>query len=292
MIPGTSSHERPEGTDRAVAPEPPPARSPVPPGGTPLEAEQGERVRADVQGVPIDVLTWEQAIGRIETWARLRLSKTVAICNSHSIVTASQDPAFADAVATADMATADGTPVAWMLRRLGYTGQQRINGPDLMLKYCEVAARNGTPIFLYGNTEPVLQQLEARLLRDFPGLRIAGRHSPPFRAPTPQEDADVTSLINRSGAGVVFVSLGCPKQELWMHAHRGRIQGVMVGVGAAFDYHAGTLARAPAWVRDNGFEWLHRLLSEPRRLWKRYLVTNSLFSWRAVLQLLHRTRRS
>lgn len=246
----------------------------------------GERVA--VQGVLIDVLDWQQAIERIEALGSRRQSSYVAICNSHSVVTAADDPEFRLALSQADMATADGMPVAWMMRRLGYPDQQRINGPDLMLHYCEAAARSGTSIYLYGSTDPVLAQLVGRLETLFPGLRIAGTYSPPFRPLTEVEDAEICRRIDESGAGVVFVSLGCPKQEKWMHAHRGRIPAVMIGVGAAFDYHAGTLSRAPAWMRDRGLEWLHRLASEPRRLWKRYLVTNTLFAVRAVRQLLGR----
>lgn len=247
-----------------------------------------EVARVAIQGVMIDAVDWPQAIERIEGWAAQRRSTVVAICNSHSVVTAAEDPELAQALAEADMATADGMPVAWMMRQLGHPTQQRINGPDLMLRYCETAERTGTSIFLYGSTDEVLERLTARLRMLFPGLRIAGRYSPPFRPLTAVEDKDICSRIADSGAGVVFVSLGCPKQEKWMSAHRGRIPAVMIGVGAAFDYHAGTLSRAPAWMRDSGFEWLHRLASEPRRLWKRYLVTNTLFTVRALSQLVGR----
>lgn len=244
--------------------------------------------RVSIQGVMIDAVDWQQAVGRIESWAAQRRSSVVAICNSHSVVTAADDPAFARALAAADMATADGMPIAWMMRRLGHPAQQRINGPDLMLRYCATAERTGTSIFLYGSTDEVLERLQARLCARFPGLKIAGRYSPPFRTLTSAEDDEVCKRIAESGAGVVFVSLGCPKQEKWMDAHRGRVPAVMIGVGAAFDYHAGTLSRAPAWMRDSGLEWLHRLASEPRRLWKRYLVTNTLFAVRALGQLVGR----
>jgi len=201
----------------------------------------------------------------------------VCICNVHSVVTASRDAAFGRVVNEADMSTPDGAPVAWVLRRLGHIGQQRINGPDLMWRYCEQAEARGEPVFFYGGTEETLAQLKLKLLTAFPALTVAGSISPPFRALTPDEDTAIVEQINASGAGVVFVSLGCPKQELWMAAHRGRIHAVMIGVGAAFDYHAGTIKRAPKWMQDCGLEWFHRLVSEPRRLWKRYLVTNTLF---------------
>ncbi|HZV97349.1 MAG TPA: WecB/TagA/CpsF family glycosyltransferase, partial [Methylophilaceae bacterium] len=164
--------------------------------------------------------------------------------------------------------------------------QERINGPDLMWKYCALAEQRRELIFFYGNTQETLDALVKKLKAAFPKLQIAGAYSPPFRTLTPQEDANIVTKINHSGARVVFVSLGCPKQELWMAEHRGRIHAVMIGVGAAFDYHAGTVKRAPLWMQRRGLEWLHRLCSEPRRLWKRYLVTNTLFMWGALWQLV------
>lgn len=204
------------------------------------------------------------------------------------MVTASNDAAFGRVVNEADMVTPDGAPVAWMLRRLGHVGQQRINGPDLMWRYCEQALLRAEPIFFYGSSEETLATLKLKLLVAFPALNIAGAISPPFRALTTDEDTAIVAQINASGAGVVFVSFGCPKQELWMAAHRGQINAVMIGVGAAFDYHAGTIKRAPKWMQHSGLEWFYRLASEPRRLWKRYLVTNALFIVLAGRQLLGR----
>ncbi|MBG6081032.1 N-acetylglucosaminyldiphosphoundecaprenol N-acetyl-beta-D-mannosaminyltransferase [Rubrivivax gelatinosus] len=244
------------------------------------------RVTAPVLGTPIDALDWDRALGTIAAWSARRESRVICICNAHSVVTAAQEPDFAAVLASADMATPDGAPVAWMLRRLGHDGQQRINGPDLMWRWCAEAARRGDAIFLFGSTPETLARLAQRLLATWPALRIAGSLSPPFRALTPAEDAEIVERINASGAGVVFVSLGCPKQERWMAAHRGAVQGVMIGVGAAFDFHAGTIQRAPGWMRNAGLEWLHRLLSEPRRLWRRYLFTNSAFTIGAARQLL------
>ncbi len=245
-----------------------------------------EKKTATVLSAPIDVLTWEQALARISRWAAQRESRYVCICNVHSVVTAGQDVAFGRVVKEADMATPDGAPVAWMLRKLGYANQQRINGPDLMWKYCEQAAQRGEAIYLYGGTPDTLKILQRRLVEIFPGLRIAGAYSPPFRAATNEEDEADVRRINASGASTVWVSLGCPKQEKWMAAHRGRVNAVMIGVGAAFDYHAGTIQRAPTWMQNAGLEWLHRVCSEPRRLWRRYLVTNTLFVIGAVKQLI------
>ena len=244
------------------------------------------RQTANVLSAKIDVVTWGQAIQRIQDWARGNESRYVCICNVHSAVTTKQDVDFRHVVAGADMATPDGAPVAWMLRKMGFAGQQRINGPDLMWKYCEQASQRDESIFLYGGSDETLAILQPKLLAAFPGLKIAGAVSPPFRALSAEEDAAYVAQINASGAGTVWVSLGCPKQEKWMAAHRGRINAVMIGVGAAFDYHAGTIQRAPLWMQHNGLEWLHRLASEPGRLWKRYLVTNTLFVLGAIKQLI------
>ena len=234
----------------------------------------------------INAYSWRATIHSIHRWGMARESRYVCICNVHSLVTARHDKAFRAALAGADMATPDGMPVTWMLRRMGFPNQQRINGPDLMWHYCKVAERLQQPVFLYGNTQATLDTLTAKLHAAFPALQIAGTCSPPFRALTTDEDDEIVGLINASGARVVFVSLGCPKQELWMAQHRGKIRAVMVGVGAAFDYHAGTMQRAPLWMQKHGLEWLHRLYSEPRRLWKRYLVTNTIFMFGAIRQLI------
>ncbi|MBL8315092.1 MAG: WecB/TagA/CpsF family glycosyltransferase [Rubrivivax sp.] len=239
---------------------------------------------------PIDAISCEGAVARIASWAAAGASRVVCICNAHSVVTAEQDAGFLRAIVSADMATPDGAPVAWMLRRQGVTGQSRVSGPDLMLDYCAYATRVGEPIFLYGSTEQTLQALRERLGQRWPGLQIAGALSPPFRPLSEAEDSAIVAAINASGARTVWVSLGCPKQELWMQAHRGRVQAVMVGVGAAFDFHAGTLARAPRWMQDHGLEWLHRLGTEPARLWRRYLFTNTAFVFGAARQLIS-TRR-
>lgn len=246
------------------------------------------RQRIAVIGAPIDALDPRQALAQIAEWASRRESRYVCICNVHSVVSALQRTDFARAVHEADMATPDGAPVAWMMRRLGATGQPRVSGPDLMLAYCADATLRGEAIYLFGSTPETLATLEKRLTARWPTLKIAGSYSPPFGPISPEEDKLIIDQINRSGAGTVWVSLGCPKQELWMAQHRGQINAVMIGVGAAFDFHAGTITRAPEWMQNSGLEWLHRLLSEPGRLWRRYLVTNTTFIIAAGRQLLLR----
>jgi N-acetylglucosaminyldiphosphoundecaprenol N-acetyl-beta-D-mannosaminyltransferase len=225
----------------------------------------------------VDAVSWEEAIDRITQWGAARESRYVCICNVHSVVTTTTDVEFKVAVNNADMATPDGAPVAWALRCLGHSRQERINGPDLMMRYLAEAERLGQTVFFYGSTESTLSKLRSTLQKKFPGLCIGGMHSPPFRSLTLEEDEATVRMINNSKANVVFVGLGCPKQEKWMSDHQGRIHAVMIGVGAAFDYHAGVLKRAPLWCQRNGLEWLYRLASEPRRLFRRYMVTNTLF---------------
>ena len=254
----------------------------------PLAARRG----AHVLGVFVDALDWDDALRTIERWARTHQSRYVCCCNAHSLVTSRHDSAVRAVIGSADMVAPDGMPVAWMLRRLGFAGQARINGPDLMWQYCALAEQAGTSVFLFGNTDATLRALLARMQAAFPRLVVAGMIAPPFRPASAAEDAAFVARINNSGAGAVFVSLGCPKQELWMAAHRSRIRAVMIGVGAAFDYHAGTLKRAPPWMQRHGLEWLHRFCSEPRRLWRRYLSTNLLFMLGAGRQLLAAHRKA
>lgn len=244
------------------------------------------RRRASVIGAPIDAIGWISALDLVARWAGARQARYVCFCNAHSVVTARGDATLAGAIAAADLALPDGMPVAWMMRRAGFGHQPRINGPDFMYKCCALAERLGTAVYFYGSTPATLQALQRRLASAFPGLKVAGAEAPPFRAASAGEDEETIARINASGAGLVFVGLGCPKQELWMAARRPRIRAVMAGVGAAFDYHAGTLPRAPQWMQKRGLEWLHRLGSEPRRLWRRYLVTNTLFAFGALRQLL------
>jgi len=241
---------------------------------------------AHVLDTHIDAIGWDEVISRIASWAAHRQSRVVALCNVHSVVTASQEPTFQTVLSQADLALPDGAPVAWALRREGFSEQQRINGPDLTWRYLQVAEQLGQSVFFYGSTQDTLDRLMVTIKASFPKLKIVGMESPPYRELSAEEDQAYVDQINQSGANVLFVGLGCPKQEAWMAAHRGRIKAVMLGVGAAFDYHAGTIQRAPVWMQKIGMEWFHRLLSEPRRLFKRYTVTNSIFIYRMMKSLV------
>lgn len=237
-------------------------------------------------GTWVDALRWNDAIGQILSWSRAREHRYVCFCNVHSVVTATHDPGLRQALAGADLSTADGAPIAWALRCLGFPQQERITGPDLMWRYLQQAERSNQKVFLYGSTGETMRNLQAAIARSFPRLEVAGSLSPPFRVASPAEDQAEVAAMNASGAHVVFVGLGCPKQEKWMAEHCRQINAVLIGVGAAFDFHSGMKKRAPLWWQRHGLEWLYRLGSEPRRLMRRYLVTNTLFVVGFAKQLL------
>ena len=270
-----------KGTEEAVL-----SSDPLPPGLSPL---LDDRTTGVVLGTQIDAISWNDAIHRILAWSDARESRYVTICNAHVVVSASRDHTYRDIINNSDMATPDGAPIAWMLRRQGFHHQPRISGPDLMWALCGRASTRRSPLYFYGSTESTLYLLEKRLQLAFPTLEM-NTESPPFRPLSDEEDEAAVARINATGAGIVFVGLGCPKQERWMADHRGRVNAVMIGVGAAFDFHAATVRRAPLWMRENGLEWLHRLISEPRRLWRRYLWTNALFLIGAAKQLVRQRR--
>lgn len=253
--------------------------------------KSASRAGAQVLNTFIDALDWEAAVNTIVEWGRDRQPRTVCLCNVHSSITALDDPQLATALGQADMVLPDGAPVAWMLRRKGFPHQPRIAGPDLMLETCSELARTTTGVFLFGSTEQTLQKLDAALRTKFPALNIVGSLSPRFGAWTDDEKHQYAEAINQSGAGIIFVGLGCPKQEIWMAESKERIHGVLLGVGAAFDFHAGTIQRAPTAFQKLGLEWLHRLLSEPRRLWKRYFTTNTRFLALSCRELIKLNRK-
>ncbi|HEY1450930.1 MAG TPA: WecB/TagA/CpsF family glycosyltransferase [Solirubrobacteraceae bacterium] len=196
------------------------------------------------------------------------------------VMSAQEQPQTLAAVLDATLAVPDGMPLVWALHALGHAQATRVYGPDLMAHFCARAARNGTPIYLYGGRhDDAARELLARRLRErFAGLRIVGASSPPFRELTPEEDEHELELINASGAAVVWVGTGQPRQEQWMRRMRPRLKApLLVGVGAAFDFHAGLIKQAPPWMQRNGLEWSYRLAREPRRLWRRYARYNPRF---------------
>jgi N-acetylglucosaminyldiphosphoundecaprenol N-acetyl-beta-D-mannosaminyltransferase len=202
----------------------------------------------------------------------------ICVTSVHGIMLAKDDPLTATVFNQADIATPDGMPVVWALRSFGVHGQQRVYGPTLMLELCRAAELRGLRIFLYGGREDTLPRLAERLTREFPALLITGSYSPPFRALTDAEEQSVRQRIDACDPDIVFVGIGAPKQEYWMFEHRACFPGVtLIGVGAAFDFFAGRSRQAPQWMRRSGLEWLFRLLTEPLRLWRRYLLITPRF---------------
>lgn len=243
----------------------------------------------NVVDTPVSALLFESQIDMILGWARHRISKFVCVANVHMLMEAHWNQEFQAVLKRADLVTPDGMPLVWLMRLLGCQQQDRVAGLDLFLSVCERAQESGTRIFFIGSTEEVLANMRDRLTKEFPRLQIAGMISPPFRELTATEDQELVNTVNASGAQVVFVALGCPKQEHWMKQHHGRINAVMVGVGAVFSLYAGFQKRAPLWVREAGLEWLYRLVQEPKRLWKRYGTTIPPFLWLAAQQVVFNT---
>ena len=239
-----------------------------------------------ILGTTVQPTTYRDATALILDWSARAESRSVCLANVHMVMEAYDDPAYQTAVDGADLVAPDGMPLVWILKWMGHDVKDRVYGPTLMLWVLEVAARQGMPVGFYGASADVLDALIANMRQKFPGLCVAYSCSPPFREQTVDEDNAVVGNINASGARILFVGLGCPKQERWMHQHKGRVQAVMLGVGAAFDFHAGAIPQAPAWMQERGLEWLFRFCIEPRRLWKRYLRHNPRFAIFSTLQLL------
>ena len=235
------------------------------------------RAHRFILGMRVDDTSYSTATDQILSWAQERTSRYVCIANVHMAMEAYDNPAFQKVVNQADMVTSDGVPLVWALKLLGRKKASRVYGPDLTLHVCKAAARFNISIGLYGGTTESLNDFTHFLQRRFPGIQIACSIAPPFHPLTDAEDCRYSQAINDSGAQILFVGIGCPKQERWMAAHKGQINAVMLGVGAAFDFHSGRVKQAPSWLQRVGLEWLFRLLMEPRRLWKRYAKHNPRF---------------
>jgi N-acetylglucosaminyldiphosphoundecaprenol N-acetyl-beta-D-mannosaminyltransferase len=223
-------------------------------------------------------------------WASRRESRVVYCSNTHSVIEAKDDPAFRDALNAADLNTPDGVPTVWSLRMLGIPDAERVYGPDLTLHVLRAAAAAGVPVGFYGSTQETLDLLAETVPALAPGIDIRAMISPPFRPLTPEEDEAYVRQLDESGVRILFVGLGCPRQERWCAEHRGRVPAVMLGVGAAFDFHAGRVTQAPAFLQRIGMEWAFRLAMEPKRLWRRYTRVVPRFAWGFVRQALAERR--
>jgi N-acetylglucosaminyldiphosphoundecaprenol N-acetyl-beta-D-mannosaminyltransferase len=234
--------------------------------------------RVEVLGVGVSVIDMSMAVELIDQWISRGDHQYVCVTGVHGIMESQRDTCLRDVHNRSGLTTPDGMPLVWAGRAAGAQHMKRVYGPDLMLALCGQATARGYSSYFYGGRPGIADRLAQRLQELYPGLRIAGRYAPPFRELSADEDADVVRLINRAKPDLVWVGLGTPKQELWMAAHAGRLDAnVLIGVGAAFDIHAGLSPQAPRWIQGSGLEWAFRLAHEPRRLWRRYLYNNPRF---------------
>jgi N-acetylglucosaminyldiphosphoundecaprenol N-acetyl-beta-D-mannosaminyltransferase len=237
----------------------------------------GEMPHRHLLGTRIDVINYHTAVSRIMAWAFNRESRYVCVSPVHLVMESYDSPVIRRVVNRADMVTPDGMPVVWSLRLLGSPEASRVYGPSLTRELLKAAERAHVAVGFYGATDETIAKLKAALARDYPDLQVGYTYAPPFRPLTAEEDARVVDDMNRSGIRLLFVGLGCPKQDLWVSAHRPQVQAVMLAVGAAFDFLSGTKAQAPVWMQNSGLEWAFRLCTEPRRLFVRYMKHNPRF---------------
>lgn len=241
----------------------------------------------NILNVRVSAINMEIALETIGKWIASRESHYVCVTGVHGVMESQQDEHLRQIHNAAGLVTPDGMPLVWLSRLLGFRHVERVYGPDLMLEVCDRFTKHGYRHFLYGGAPGVADQLADRLCSRFPGLNIVGTYCPPFRALSADEEQAAISHINKANPDIVWVGLSTPKQERWMADHVGRLNApVLVGVGAAFDFHAGIKRQAPIWVQRSGFEWLFRLITEPRRLWRRYLTNNPRFVWLILQQLM------
>lgn len=239
----------------------------------------------DILGVPISVVNMSSAVDSICRWIEAGDNRYVCATDMHSVMQAQVNPEHMTALSKAAMVVPDGMPIVWVSRTRGEATIERVSGPDLMLPVCRMAAQNGWRQYFYGGAEGVAEAVGQNLARRFPGTVIAGTQCPPFRELSAFETEAAIDEIVASKPDVIWVGLGCPKQEIWMSRNIERLNGaVAIGVGAAFDFHSGRIPRAPAWMRKIGLEWLFRLSSEPGRLWRRYLLMGPRFIMKAAME--------
>jgi N-acetylglucosaminyldiphosphoundecaprenol N-acetyl-beta-D-mannosaminyltransferase len=241
-----------------------------------------------VLGVRIGALQITDVIERMQAWISQRDgSHFIAVVNVHVVMEAQHDPSFRRVLETADLRVPDGMPLVWVGRARGHQLQRRVYGPDLLVDFCQHTQDLGYRHFFYGGAPGVPEALTKSLKQKFPGLNVVGSYSPPFRHLTAEEDSQEVEMIRVAKPDVLWVGLGCPKQERWISEHLDRLGvPIMVGVGQAFDIHSGRSKQAPSWLREHGLEWLYRLVAEPRRLWRRYLLYNSQFIVCESLEIL------
>jgi N-acetylglucosaminyldiphosphoundecaprenol N-acetyl-beta-D-mannosaminyltransferase len=239
----------------------------------------------NVLGVRIDASTLEDATSRIGGWIAAGERTYVCVCSVNNVVEARRSTQYRQVLNASGLNTSDGMPLVWHLHRHGHPWARRVYGPDLVLAICQASRDTSWRHFYYGGSDGVAESFSARMAERFPGLKVAGSLSPPFARVDDLCTDEVAARINSSDADIVWVGLSTPKQEQWMARMRDRLEApVLIGVGAAFDFHTNRLRQAPEWAQNRGLEWLFRLIQEPRRLWRRYLVGNIWFLWESVGQ--------
>lgn len=254
--------------------------------GDPAIAPHSRIATESVVGFKVTALSFESQIELILRWAKRRLSKVVCVANVHMLMEGYTNPEMASVLCHADLVTPDGMPLVWVMQLMGRLPQDRVAGMDILMALIQESSTHHVQIFFLGSELQILQRMRERLEQEAPELQIAGMEPLPFRPMTAAEDEAIVQQIHESGAGIVLVSLGCPKQELWMAAHKESINAVMIGLGGVFPVYAGLRRWAPAWVRNAGLEWFYRLIQEPRRLWRRYRKTMPPFMILALKQVL------
>jgi N-acetylglucosaminyldiphosphoundecaprenol N-acetyl-beta-D-mannosaminyltransferase len=233
--------------------------------------------------VKVSAINMPMALETIERWIESGVKNYICVTGVHGVMESQRDAALLEIHNRAGLVTPDGMPMVWLSHARGMKHVRRVYGPDLMLACAKYAATRGWRFFFYGSAPGVPELLAQRLGERCPGLQVVGTYSPPFRGLTEREDEELIQRINHAAPDIVWVGLSTPKQERWMAAHVARLHAAaLIGVGAAFDFHAGLKRQAPRWMQRTGLEWCFRLLTEPRRLWRRYLVNNSLFAWRVA----------
>ena len=243
--------------------------------------------KRDLFSVQYSLVDYESASDVLIEKAQSRQSYGLTALAVHGLIESVWNPELNRLVNQIDMIVPDGQPVRWALNHFHNAGlKDRVYGPTLTLHVLEKANRHGLKVYLYGSTQDTLTKLQRFIHQEYPSVEICGIHVDRFREATPEEDQQDIEKINASGAHIVLVGRGCPRQERWVAQHLGKIDSVMMAVGAAFDFHAGNVSQAPAWIQDHGLEWLYRLIQEPQRLWKRYLHTNSYFIYLLAKQSL------
>ena len=238
----------------------------------------------NIVGVNIAAINMEWLLNFTDKYIKDLSGDYMCVSNVHTTVTASEDEEYRAIQNGGIMAIPDGGPLSTVGKKRGCEKMDRTTGPSYMGEIFKISVQKGYRHYFYGSTDETLEKLYQELIKTYPGLQIAGMYSPPFRPMTDEEDAAIIERINETKPDFVWVGLGAPKQEKWMAAHQGKIDGLMVGVGAGFDYYAGNIQRAPEWMQKHNLEWLYRLIQDPKRLFKRYLVTNTKFIWNAMIR--------